>query len=180
MKPPAVQPVKSSHGSNPMRFRMVAMGGTFDVLHKGHRSLLETAFRLGTRVVIGVTANEFARTLHKPHKVDPYELRLQELRRYLKRKGYLRRASIRPLYDPFGPTLTSRSIDAIIVSRRTLPTARRINLARRKRKLRPLAVIPIDLVLAQDLRPISSTRVRRRIITREGKLVKRAASRKSK
>lgn len=162
-----------------MRFGIVAIGGTFDVLHKGHRALIETALQLGRRVVIGVTANEFVRTLHKPHKVDSYEVRVLQLKTYLKRKNYLRRASIRPLYDPFGPTLTSRSIDAIVVSRRTLPTARRINFARRRRKLRPLAVMPIDLVLAQDLRPISSTRVRRRIITREGKLLKRPGSQKS-
>ncbi|MEM2081946.1 MAG: adenylyltransferase/cytidyltransferase family protein, partial [Candidatus Bathyarchaeia archaeon] len=36
------------------RFRKVAVGGTFDELHKGHKALLMKAFEIGTRVLIGL------------------------------------------------------------------------------------------------------------------------------
>jgi cytidyltransferase-like protein len=152
------------------RYDLVAMGGTFDVLHRGHRRLLEQAFRVGRKVVIGITTDEFARRLHKPHKFDPYPKRKKDVERLLARWGVLFRATIVPLYDRFGPTVSDSNIDALVVSRRTMKTAEEINSIRRKKGLKPIAVDPIDLILAEDRRPISSTRIRRGRIDREGRL----------
>jgi pantetheine-phosphate adenylyltransferase len=153
------------------KYDLVAMGGTFDVLHRGHRKLLKQAFAIGRRVMIGVTTDEFARTLHKPHRFDPYPKRKKDLERMLSRWGVLSRAQIVPLYDRFGPTIRNSHIDALVVSRRTLKTAYEINARRKARGLKPIAVDPIDLILAEDRRPISSTRIRRGRIDREGRLV---------
>ncbi len=153
------------------KYPVVAMGGTFDVLHRGHRKLLKQAFKVGSKVMIGVTTDEFARTLHKPHKLDPYAKRKKDLERLLSRWGLLSRATIVPLYDKFGPTVTDRHIDALIVSRRTMAAANEINKRRKRKGLRPIAVDPIDLILAEDRRPISSTRIRRGRIDREGRLL---------
>ena len=38
---------------------LITVGGTFDVLHKGHWFLLEEAFNVGERVLIGLTTDEF-------------------------------------------------------------------------------------------------------------------------
>jgi pantetheine-phosphate adenylyltransferase len=159
-----------SEAENP-KYDIVAMGGTFDVLHRGHRKLLKQAFAIGRRVMIGVTTDEFARTLHKPHRFDPYPKRKKDVERLLSRWGVLSRAEIVPLYDRFGPTIRDSHIDALVVSRRTLKTAFEINAKRKARGLKPIAVDPIDLILAQDRRPISSTRIRRGRIDREGRLV---------
>lgn len=153
------------------KYAVVAMGGTFDVLHRGHRKLLREAFNVGRKVMIGVTTDEFARTLHKPHKFDVYSKRKKDLERLLTRWGVLPRATIVPLYDRFGPTITNRHIDALVVSRRTMGTADVINARRKATGLRPLALDPIDLILADDRRPISSTRIRRGRIDREGRLL---------
>jgi len=160
----------SSEAESP-KFDLVAMGGTFDVLHRGHRKLLKQAFAIGRRVMIGVTTDEFARTLHKPHRFDPYPKRKKYLERLLSRWGVLSRAEIVPLYDRFGLTIRNSHIDALVVSRRTLKTAYEINAKRKARGLKPIAVDPIDLILAEDRRPISSTRIRRGRIDREGRLV---------
>jgi len=152
-------------------YRIVAMGGTFDVLHNGHKQLLRKAFTVGRRVMIGVTCDEFARSLHKPHKVDPYAKRKTDLERLLKRWNVLSRAVIVPLQDRYGPTVNGSTIDALIVSRRTLKTGDEINSQRKARGLKPLEIIPINLLLAEDRRPISSTRIRRGKIDRRGKLV---------
>ena len=152
-------------------YRIVAMGGTFDALHRGHRKLLRQAFAVGRKVMIGITSDEFARSLHKPHKLDPYAKRKRDLERLLATWGVLPRARIVPLHDRFGPTVKVSGIDALVVSRRTIKTAYEINAKRKINGLKPLAIDPIDLILADDRRPISSTRIRRGKIDREGRLV---------
>lgn len=153
-------------------YGIVAMGGTFDVLHNGHRALLREAFAVGRKVMIGVTSDQFARSLHKPHKVDSYAKRRTDLEQLLKRWGVLPRAKIVPIQDRYGPTLSVSNIDALVVSRRTIKTGYEINAKRKRRGRRPLEIVPIELLLAEDRRPISSTRIRRGIIDRHGRLVK--------
>lgn len=158
-------------------YRTVAVGGTFDVLHNGHKKLLRQAFAVGRKVVIGVTSDDFAKSLHKPHKVDPYVTRRVDLEHLLERWGALSRATIVPLHDRYGLTLDVSDIDALIVSRRTLKTAYEINAKRKAKGLKPLQIVPIELLLADDRRPISSTRIRRGKIDRHGRLVRRASRR---
>ena len=158
-------------------YEVVAMGGTFDVLHNGHKELLRKAFAVGGKVMIGVTSDEFARSLHKPHKVDPYAKRRADLERLLARWGVLSRARVVPLHDRYGPTVETSRINALIVSRRTTNTAYQINSERKVRGLKPLEIVPIDLLLADDRRPISSTRIRRGKIDRRGRLVRAVRSR---
>jgi pantetheine-phosphate adenylyltransferase len=76
-----------------------------------------------------------------------------------------------PLHDRFGPTVEDRRIEALVVSKRTIHTAYEINSKRRMNHLKSLAIVPIDLIMAEDKRPISSTRIRRGRIDREGRLV---------
>ena len=42
------------------KYKRVAVGGTFDKFHYGHRSLIAKAFEIGENVEIGVTSNVFA------------------------------------------------------------------------------------------------------------------------
>jgi cytidyltransferase-like protein len=167
-----------AHGTDARNesFRIVAMGGTFDVLHDGHKKLLRKAFAVGQKVMIGITDDDFAKSLHKPHKIDPYAKRRMDLEHLLKQWGILPRAKIVPLHDRYGPTVNSARIDALIVSRRTSATAHEINSKRRARGLKPLEIVRIDLLLADDERPISSTRIRRGKIDRRGRLVASARS----
>jgi len=150
---------------------VVAVGGTFDLVHKGHRKLLDTAFEIGEMVMIGVTSDQFVKKLHKPHKVDNYEVREKELKKLLRRRNWLGRSNIVRLEDPYGPTIEEDNIDALVVSQRTKPTAQLINRLRRRKGLRPLHIVPITLVQAQDSRPISTTRIRRGRIDREGRVL---------
>ena len=76
-----------------------------------------------------------------------------------------------PLKDPFGPTIDSNDIEGIIVSEETEPAAEVINQMRVDRGLRPLLMFVITMVLAEDGKPISSTRVRRQEVDRYGRLI---------
>jgi len=45
------------------RYRAVAVGGTFDILHIGHEKLLAKAFELGELVFVGVTGDRLVSKL---------------------------------------------------------------------------------------------------------------------
>ena len=62
------------------KFRKVAVGGTFDEFHKGHKVLLMKAFEIGEHVLIGLCTDTFVEKMGKPHETAPYEERLKDLR----------------------------------------------------------------------------------------------------
>jgi pantetheine-phosphate adenylyltransferase len=157
------------------KFKKVAVGGTFDELHRGHKALLDKAFEVGECVVIGLTSDSFAAKMGKPHKTDSYTERLEELKAFLKESGLADRAEIVPLNDPYGLTLTGKGIDALVVSKETEKTALKINEQRKQSKLTPLKIITISMVPAENKTPISTTRIRGGEIDRNGCLIKNAA-----
>ncbi len=149
----------------------MSVGGTFDVLHVGHHALLLEAFKVAERVLIGLTSDEFAREMHKDHPVDCYEKRLKELKGFLSERGLQERAEIIPLHDPYGPTIESDEMEGIVVSEETEGRAEEINSLRTKRGLKPLLIFCIKMVLAEDGKPVSSTRIRRQEVDRFGRLI---------
>ena len=154
------------------KFKVVAVGGTFDEFHKGHHALLSKAFEVGERVLIGLCTDEFVRRMRKPHPVDCYEKRLEELKNFLRSNGWLERAEIIPLNDRYGVTLSGGCVEALVVSRETEPVACEINKKRKELGLPSLEIVVIDMVPAENHIPISTTRIRRGEIDREGRLLK--------
>jgi len=154
------------------KFKAVAVGGTFDEFHKGHRALLQKAFEVGEQVYIGLCSDDFARKLRKSHRIATYDERLGNLEHFLKRMNVLDRAKIIPLNDPYGVTLSRGCIEAIVVSRETEPRTYDINEKRKVKGLPPLNVIVIEMVQAEDDVPISTTRIRRGEINHEGHVLK--------
>jgi len=82
----------------------------------------------------------------------------------------LDRAKIVPLDTPYGITLSTTIADALEVSKETEPVGKDINKKSRASGLRPLTLVVIDMVPAEDCVPISSTRIRHGEIDREGHL----------
>lgn len=153
------------------RFKTVAVGGTFDEFHKGHRALIMKAFEVGDHILIGLCSDEFAAKLWKNHEVAPYDERLNDLDNFLKKRGLLGRAEIVPLHDPYGPTVSCEEIEAIVVSCETEPRAHEINEIRKKKGLPPLTIVAIEMIPAENHVSISSTRIRFGEIDREGRLL---------
>ena len=109
--------------------------------------------------------------MQKPHKVATYDVRLEELKNFLRRSGLLERAEFVPLYDRFGVTLSSNKLEALVVSQETESVAREINEKRRAKGLHSLNIILINMIPAEDHVPISTGRIRSLEIDREGKLL---------
>ncbi len=144
----------------------VAVGGTFDILHDGHKALLRKAYELG-RVTIGLVSDKMAK--RKGHAVNPYGIRKQALVTYVQALTGTE-PEIVELNDPYGPTLKTH-FDYIVVSPDTIDTARRINSIRTERGMLPITIVCVDFVRACDGKPISSSRIRQREIDEHGALL---------
>ena len=76
-----------------------------------------------------------------------------------------------PLDDPYGTTIYDSDFDAIVVSEETEPTAVEINEIRISKGMNPIDIVVVSFVLAYDGTPISSTRIRRGEINKNGDVV---------
>jgi len=152
------------------RYRAVAVGGTFDILHIGHEKLLAKAFELGELVFVGVTGDRLVSKLNKDHPVRKFALRRRDLRRLLNARGWLRRARIIELKDPFGPATRRKRLDALVVSEETRSNGLRVNALRRNRGLNPLKLYVVRMVMTKDGLLLSDTRIRRGEVNPQGKL----------
>lgn len=153
------------------KFKTVAVGGTFDEFHKGHRALLQKAFEVGEHVLIGLSSDDFAKKIRKSHRIATYDERLGNLEHFLRRMNVLDRAEITLLNDPYGVTLSRGCVESIVVSHETEPRAYEINEKRKMKGLPSLNVIVIKMVPAEDKVPISTTRIRLGEINHEGHLL---------
>lgn len=146
----------------------VAVGGTFNPLHDGHKALLIRAHQLssGGELLIGITSNEMAGK--KYHEVEDWEVRKQAVMGFIQDTLGTSPLTVR-LDDPFGPTV-NKDFDYLVVSPETEPTAHLINTRRAKQGKQPINIELVEYVLAGDGRPISSTRVIRGEIDIHGNL----------
>lgn len=148
----------------------VAVGGTFNPLHDGHKAILARAHMLSTsgELIIGITSDEMAHK--KYHRVEDCETRKQKIARFmLEMFGTIPQIVI--LENPFGPTL-EEDFDYLVVSPETEPIGNLINSKRAKLGKKPIKIELVEFVLAYDGQPISSTRILNGEIDTHGNSIK--------
>jgi len=149
----------------------VALGGTFDPVHDGHRALFERAFELG-EVTVGLTSDDLApRTRHGDRPIRSYEVRRQELEAELAKyaAAYDREFTVRKLESPTG-IATEPEFDVLVVSPETRTGGKRINELRREQGRDLLTLEVVDPVYAEDGELLSSTRIVRGEVDEHGNL----------
>jgi pantetheine-phosphate adenylyltransferase len=149
----------------------VALGGTFDPIHDGHRALFDRAFELGD-VTVGLTSDELApKTRHVDRYVRPYDERKHDLLAELSHFAdqYDREFSVRELEAPTG-IATEAGFDILIVSPETVSGGERVNEIRAEKGLPPLRLELVEHVPAEDGERISSTRIVTGEIDEHGRL----------
>lgn len=153
------------------KYKLVAMGGTFDIIHKGHMALLQKAFDVGETVIIGVPSDEFVAKRGK-QIINDYNKRVENLEKVLKKKFPDRKYEIHKLEEDFGPAVFKEDVEALVASEETENKGSTLNKFRAERGFSPVEIVAVDLVLAEDGKRISSTRIRNGEIDAEGNLLK--------
>ena len=146
------------------------MGGTFDILHAGHKALLQRALEAGDIVLIGLTTDARASKSRNKTQINTYNIRLTNLQDLLKSMKSLDRFQIVPLENDWGPSVVDEDFEAIIVSDETKSTAQKINKIRSAEGKSELEIVIVPMIKAQDGNRISSSRIRNKEIDSEGKL----------
>lgn len=165
-----LQPVSKIKEKNQNHKNIInlALGGTFDHFHKGHRYFLNQAFQISKNVVIGITNDAFAKKIHENTVLQSFKVRKKSISDYLNEKSLLKSAEFVKLQDHFGPTADDESIEALLVTKNTLARGHQVNNIRKKNGLLPLALIECELLNSEDGKIISSRRIRDGKISREG------------
>ena len=118
-------------------------------------------------VFIGVTTDKMA---EQKRYMIPYEQRVNAIKTFLQSKGYQNRYSIIPIHDIFG-VAADGDYDAIIVSPETEENAQAINKKRRKKGKKPLEIITVPYILAEDNTPIRATKILANDMDENGKIL---------
>lgn len=150
-------------------FVLVAMGGTFDIIHKGHLALLSKAFSISSKVIIGLTSDELAEKRGKK-TLNNYEQRFETLMNTITINFPNHAFQISKLDNDFGPAVLEENVQALVVSDETGNQGEILNQIRAEKNLSPVKIVIVPMVLAQDGNRISTTRIKKSEIDVEGNL----------
>ena len=154
------------------KYECVAMGGTFDILHIGHLELLKKSFEIGKFVIIGLSSDNLVKERLKKKINNPYEVRKQNLVKIIDMEVGSNFYEITKLEDVFGPLMFSEKVDCMVASTETSYKGKHVNEVRTRMGLPVIDIVSVELKLAQDGLPISSSRIRANEIDHEGNIVK--------
>ena len=152
------------------KFSLIAMGGTFDIIHHGHITLLSTAFDISEKVIIGLTSDEFVQKKGK-NPIHKYDERLKNLTSIIFKKFPNSYFQISQLNNDFGPAVFEKEVQALVVSDETKNQGNILNKLRTERNLSPVEIIVVPMTLAKDGKRISTTRIKNSEIDSDGNLL---------
>ena len=152
------------------KYSLVATGGTFDILHKGHIALLSASFEISDKVIIGLTGDDLAKRRGKK-PLNDYQKRLENLNYLLSNKFPKSSFVISKLENDFGPAVLEREVEALVVSDETSRQGDVLNQLRSEKNLPPVSIVIVPMCLAKDGKRISTTRVKNLEIDTEGNLL---------
>jgi len=142
------------------------VGGTFDRFHKGHRKLLDAGLSECKNLEIWMTSDSLAKG--KDHRIESWDKRMKLIIESLG-TDVQDRISFHILEDSYGPATFRQDAEAIVCTQETTRNCEKINSLRLQNSLQPLDIIIADHELDWTGEPISSSKIRRGLIDRDGK-----------
>ena len=124
--PPAKPPLKL--------YNSVAVGGTFDHFHDGHRLFLSQAVLMAReRILVGIAHGPLLVNKTLRELIEPVESRVGFVREFLSDMKPWLQIDVVPITDVFGPTATDGSLECLIITPDSARGGRAVNEERIKR-----------------------------------------------
>jgi len=156
---PVIEDLSTEISAPEVEHAVVAVGGTFDHLHPGHKILLTlTAYLASKRLVCGITGSPssflyltmIADALLKNKKYQEYlesiSVRTDNVRAFLRMIARHLILDLVPIEDVAGPTATDAEISALVISEETRSGAEFIKKIRMEKGLPDIEVYSIDVI----------------------------------
>ena len=154
------------------KYECVAMGGTFDILHNGHIELLKRSFEIGKFVIIGLTSDNLVKEKLKKRIINSFRVRKLNLIEMIHSEVGSTLYEITKLEEEFGPLMFSDKVECMVASTETSYKGAKVNKIRTSMGLTTIDIVSVELKLAQDGLPISSSRIRANEIDHHGNLLR--------
>lgn len=134
-------------------FSCVAVGGTFDGMHYGHRKLLTLAISsvipptsisgTGGQLLVGVTSDEMLTSKTLSEKIAPIEQRLKGVQEFLDQlaPGMKNMINIVKIEDALGPPAFDPKFDALVLSDEVLENGIALNKHRRSLGMKEMTLL---------------------------------------
>lgn len=149
-------------------YKNAVVGGTFDRFHKGHEKLLEITFSQARNVTVGISTESLYKRKLLSKTIESFEIRRKSVFQYLNAMHFDKQAEIVQIDDIYGTTLEQKEIDAIFITEENSNAASLINEKRKEKGFPELKIITVPFVNDFDGTTISSERIRKGEIDREG------------
>ncbi|MFB6147438.1 MAG: pantetheine-phosphate adenylyltransferase, partial [Candidatus Nanohaloarchaea archaeon] len=143
----------------------VIVGGSWRFLHAGHRYLLLRALELGEKADIGVTSDRMLEEKLGREPGEKFERRKERVENFV--YGHPQATRVIEIDDVYGNAVEEG--DCLLVTPETQPNADRINRKREEMGKETLDIEVMEKLEAADGDPVSSTRVDRGDIDRDGR-----------
>lgn len=126
----------------------VAVGGTFDHLHDGHKILLHlAAFCAKFRIIVGISGDALLQKKKFREYLEPLETRICAVVSFLQKVvGDDQRYEIYRIDDVCGPTGYIEAIDGLVISHETALGAVFVNKVRAEKRFRALKIVCANVV----------------------------------
>ncbi|KAG5471029.1 hypothetical protein CUR178_02336 [Leishmania enriettii] len=153
--------MRDAEGFQP-HYKYVAVGGTFDHFHSGHKVLLSTAaLHAMNKLRVGVTDVSLLARKKFAESIQPMNVRMENVTRFLRMVRPDLELDLAPIAEVSGGTKDIPEIEALVVSPETENSLRVINEMRAANGgLAPMVGIRIPEVRSPSGKSISSTALR--------------------
>jgi pantetheine-phosphate adenylyltransferase len=153
------------------KYKLTVCGGTFDLLHKGHKLFIKKTLEISDKVIIGITSDKYIHSFKNNRNIEDFNIRKQAVLNFLEATSGGEKVTIVEIDSAYEPYLeSSPDYKAITVTPQTKKSALDINIKRKQNEISKLIIIMVPFLFAEDGEIISSTRIRAGEINRKGKL----------